>query len=68
MGFDEYRASQRLEIQALAMDGNAFYSLVLAAMRQADTDNLQALRAAFPGLYEELTARYHAPGGELPDD
>jgi len=68
MGFDEYRASQRLEIQALAMDGNAFYSLIMAAHRQADTDNLEALRKAFPGVFEELAARYNAPGGELPDD
>ncbi len=40
-----------------------FYSLIAAAMRQADTDNLEALKLAFPGIYESLTRRYSAPLG-----
>ena len=31
-----------------------FYALIAAAMRQADTDNLEKLSAAFPGMYESL--------------
>ena len=31
-----------------------FYALVAAAMRQADTDNLERLKVAFPGLWEDL--------------
>ncbi len=42
-----------------------FYSLVMAAMLQADTDNADTLRRAFPGVHDELEARYHAPGGCL---
>jgi hypothetical protein len=45
-----------------------FFALIQAAMRQADTDNLGALRRAFPEVWEDLQARYVAPGGILPDD
>jgi hypothetical protein len=31
-----------------------FYALIAAAMRQADTDNLERLKAAFPGMWESL--------------
>jgi hypothetical protein len=42
-----------------------FYALIMAAMRKADTDNTKKLRAAWPEVWEELYARYHAPGGLL---
>ena len=45
-----------------------FYSLIQAAMRQADDQNLRALRNAFPGLWDELQARYNARGGRLEED
>ncbi len=45
-----------------------FYALIMAAMRKADTANLAKLRAAFPDTYREVEARYHAPGGLLPED
>ena len=45
-----------------------FYALVMAAMRQADTINLLILREGFPGVWEELQARYWAPGGVRPGD
>ena len=35
----------------------------MAAMRQADTDNIIRLRIAFPEVYQELDRRYHAPDG-----
>lgn len=44
-----------------------FYGLIMAAMRQADTDNLNALRAFWPAVWDELQARYNAPGGALND-
>lgn len=43
-----------------------FYALIMAAIRQADTRNAAALRRAFPLTYDELEARFHAPGGVLP--
>lgn len=45
-----------------------FYALIMAAMRKADTDNLERLRAAFPRVWSEFWDRYHAPGGVLPDE
>jgi hypothetical protein len=45
-----------------------FYSLIMAAMRQADTENLMRLRQVFPDTYAELDARYNAPGGVTSTD
>ena len=50
-----------------AMDVS-FYSIVMAAMREADTDNLAKLKYAWPEIWEELEARYHSPGGRLDTD
>ncbi len=38
----------------IAGRGYEFYALIVAAMRQADTDNLIALRAISPGIWESL--------------
>lgn len=46
-------------------EGHPFYALVQAAMRQADTSNLERLRFAFPEVHAELTARYNVSGGFL---
>lgn len=40
-----------------------FYSLIMAAMRKADTGNGLALKRAFPDTWDELMQRYNAPGG-----
>ena len=45
-----------------------FYALIMAAMRNADTDNLEALQQAFPATWREFEARYHAGGGHLEGD
>jgi hypothetical protein len=45
-----------------------FHALIMAAMRQADTDNLNWLRAGFPAVWDQLHARYYAPGGVLPGE
>ena len=56
--------------QSLALQGRgwSFYALVMAAMRQADMHNLEALKRAFPMQFEELWRRLNAPGGHLPDE
>jgi hypothetical protein len=59
----EYQQSRRI-----AAEGYGFYALIMAAMRQADTDNAITLKTAFPAVWEELQARYNAPGGFLPDE
>jgi hypothetical protein len=60
MSFYDYAVSR--EINA---EDYPFYALIMAAMRQADTENATLLRKAFPGKWAELDARYHAPGGKL---
>jgi len=40
----------------------------MSAMRQADTYNLTKLQAMWPEIWEELDARYNAPGGLLPEE
>lgn len=59
----EYEASKRIALQDLP-----FYALVMAAMRQADTENLARLRLGFEDVWQELQARYEAPGGLLPGE
>jgi hypothetical protein len=60
MSFFDYKASQYIASQDFP-----FYALIMAAMRQADTENAGKLRAAFPEVYNELKIRYNAPGGKL---
>lgn len=45
-----------------------FYAILMAAIRQADTTNSEKIRQAWPGVYAEFEARYHAPGGRLTAD
>ena len=72
MSIKEYEAGRRLELRAMEIrnetGANEFYSLIQAAMRQADEWNMDALKAAFPGIAEDLQARYNAGGGILPSD
>ena len=51
-----------------AMRDLPFYALIQAAMRKADTRNAALLREAFPDTWDELQARYNAPGGLLVGD
>ncbi|OBI40894.1 hypothetical protein [Mycobacterium colombiense] len=63
MSLYEYKVSQTIAAQDFP-----FFSLVMAAMRKADTANAEKLRAAWPEVWDELYARYHAPGGLLVGD
>lgn len=54
--------------QSDALMSGPFYGIIMAAMRRADTDNLELLQRAFPETWEELQQRYHAPGGYLPNE
>ena len=58
MSYHEYVVSKELH-------GAPFYALIMAAMRGADTHNEAKLRFAWPEVWDELYARYHAPGGLL---
>jgi hypothetical protein len=54
-----------LKSQDIARLDFPFYSLIMAAMRQADTINFDKLKLAFPETAKEMQARYNAPGGLL---
>lgn len=58
----DYQESQHIS------QATTFNAIIMAAMRKADTVNQVKLIAAWPALWAELSARYHAPGGRLPDD
>lgn len=40
-----------------------FSSLIMAAMRKADSNNIAKLKSIFPEIWEELEERYWTPGG-----
>ena len=63
MSFPDYKTSQWLEA-----DDVPFYALIMAAMRRADTDNMEKLKNAFPETWTELNARYNLPGGCFPNE
>lgn len=52
----------------LSMSDPPFYALIMAAMRKADTVNANLLRSCYPSVWDELQARYNAPGGLLPSE
>lgn len=54
--------------EAIHAEQRPFYALIMAAMLQADTLNAHKLRAAWPEVWNELQARYNAPGGYLPGE
>lgn len=54
----EYEQSKHIRAQDYQ-----FYSLIAAAMSQADTANLKALKRAFPEIWESFLRRYNAPLG-----
>ena len=63
MSLYDYRVSQEIAAHDYPVD-----ALVMAAMRKADENNLYWLKAGWPQLWDELSARYHAPGGVLASD
>lgn len=63
MSYYDYKISQQIGLHDIP-----FQALIMAAMRQADTENMGRLRAAFPDVAAELDVRYNAPGGLLPDE
>lgn len=51
------------EYKKIAAKGYPFYSLIACAISQADTDNLEKLKQAFPEIWASFYKRYHAPLG-----
>lgn len=56
----DYEASKKI-----SAEDPPFYALIMAAMHGADEENLRRLRLGFEDVWQELRARYDAPGGVL---
>ncbi len=54
--------------QRIAMTGHPFHAMVMAAMRQAGTENATSLGLAFPESWDEPGERHDSPGGLILDD
>lgn len=63
MSLHSYHVSKKL-----AAGDPPFYSLIMAAMVKADSANSAKLQEAFPDTWDELSRRYNAPLGALPED
>lgn len=63
MSHYDYEISKKI-----AANDYPFYALIMAAMRQADNNNLELLKQCWPGIFSELFLRYNAPDGVLPED
>ncbi len=63
MSLFDYLRSRKIE-----SEGHPFYALIMAAIRQADSTNLEKLKKEWPEVYTEFERRYNAPGGVLPED
>lgn len=63
MSLHEYK--QAVELHRSGAD---FYALIMAAVIGGDTFNVEKLRVAFPGHVDEVSRRWHAPGGLLPGE
>lgn len=60
MSLYDYRESQEI-----TKKDYGFYSLIMAAMRQADSINIICLRSTWPEIWNELQERYNTPGGKI---
>ena len=63
MSLYDYRISRTLMI-----GDPPFSSFIMAAMRKADSKNIEKLKFVFPDIWKELQARYNAPAGVLLSD
>ncbi len=62
MTYADYKLSQKI---ASEIDDDNYYAIIMAAMRMADSTNLDMLKRCWPAQFHELQARYNAPGGLL---
>jgi hypothetical protein len=64
MSHHDYEVSRQVPL----LDGVSFYGALMGVMRMADSDNLVLLQDGWPHVWDELQARYNAPGGWLDSD
>jgi hypothetical protein len=52
-------------LKSMEIAKEPFEAIIMAFMRIADDYNSMLLKAKYPDIWEELKARYNAPGGYL---
>lgn len=67
MAYRDYEASKKVELALMEINPTD-RGMIMGCMRRADNDTLEKLKSLFPDVWEELLARYHAPGGFLTDE
>lgn len=69
MSKQDYQASMKIEAEARSIvrgaGASSFYSLLMALIRVADSDNLAKIEAMWPLVVAELRLRYKATAGAL---
>ena len=63
MSIHDYKEGRELEAR-----DTPFYALIQAAMRRADTTNLEMMKGCWPEVWTELVERYNSPGGYLKEE
>ena len=63
MSLYDYRVSRQL-----VSEGPSFDGLLMAAMRTADSQNIELLKRGWPDVWNELKARHLAPDGVFPSE
>jgi hypothetical protein len=63
MTLHDYELSKHISTR-----GYAWYAMLMALIRDADTDNLAKIEREWPDVVAEFRARYNAPGGLLEGD
>jgi len=59
----DYKVSQRLGVYDVP-----FSALIAAAMRKADSNNIEKLKSAWPEVFTDLQKRYNGPGGATTEE
>jgi len=49
----------------MAMEDYPFNAIIMAAMRRADTSNLEMLKRCWPKIWDELVELYNTPGAYM---
>lgn len=63
MSRHDYLASRKL-----SLEDHTFATLIMTAMRKADSENIDKLRIAFPDIAAEFKYRYWSGGGFMPGE
>ncbi len=59
------KVHEYLQSQLISAEDYHYYALIMAAMRQSDTDNLEKLKKAFPIIWKDLETMYNMTRNDI---